>query len=63
MQVAARSGGIFFPLAKALCLACGSDPANGSQSKMGASSCAQVVISGASVGHRLRKSQQQRWTA
>ncbi len=25
-SVAARSGGIFFPLAKALCLACGSDP-------------------------------------
>ena len=25
-SVAARAGGIFFPLAKALCLACGSDP-------------------------------------
>ena len=35
VQVAARSGGIFFPLSKALCLACGSDPANGTQSKMG----------------------------
>lgn len=25
-SVAARAGGIFFPLVKALCLACGSDP-------------------------------------
>ncbi|KAK9803679.1 hypothetical protein WJX72_011415 [[Myrmecia] bisecta] len=35
-SVAARSGGIFFPLAKALCLACGSDPAKGTEKKMGA---------------------------
>lgn len=35
-SVAARAGGIFFPLAKALCLACGSDPANGTADKMGA---------------------------
>ena len=27
-SVAARAGGIFFPLVKALCLACGSDPVN-----------------------------------
>ena len=39
MQVAARSGGIFFPLAKALCLACGSDSSNGTQSKMGGQPC------------------------
>lgn len=30
------AGGIFFPLAKALCLACGSDPAKGTEKKMGA---------------------------
>eukprot|EP00891_Asterochloris_glomerata_P000415 jgi/Astpho2/415/Aster-03465 len=37
-SVAARAGGIFAPLAKALCLACGSDPAknDGSEKKMGA---------------------------
>jgi anion transporter len=35
-SVAARAGGIFFPLAKALCLACGSDPDKGTQRKMGA---------------------------
>ena len=35
-SVAARAGGIFFPLAKALCLACGSDPKQGTQDKMGA---------------------------
>lgn len=35
-SVAARAGGIFFPLAKALCLACGSDPEKGTQKKMGA---------------------------
>eukprot|EP00892_Ulva_mutabilis_P002129 jgi/Ulvmu1/11917/UM081_0077.1 len=35
-SVAARAGGIFFPLAKALCLACGSDPANGTEKAMGA---------------------------
>jgi anion transporter len=34
-SVAARAGGIFFPLAKALCLACGSDPADGTERKMG----------------------------
>lgn len=35
-SVAARAGGIFFPLAKALCLACGSDPEKGTQKVMGA---------------------------
>ncbi|KAK9908923.1 hypothetical protein WJX75_004723 [Coccomyxa subellipsoidea] len=35
-SVAARAGGIFFPLVKALCLACGSDPANGTEKKLGA---------------------------
>ncbi|MEW5300314.1 MAG: hypothetical protein WDW38_008251 [Sanguina aurantia] len=35
-SVAARAGGIFFPLAKALCLACGSDPEKGTQKKIGA---------------------------
>lgn len=35
-SVAARAGGIFFPLAKALCLACGSDPKNGTEARMGA---------------------------
>lgn len=35
-SVAARAGGIFFPLAKALCLACGSDPEKGTAKKMGA---------------------------
>ncbi|GMH32675.1 hypothetical protein BSKO_00509 [Bryopsis sp. KO-2023] len=35
-SVAARAGGIFFPLAKALCQACGSDPADGTEKKMGA---------------------------
>lgn len=35
-SVAARAGGIFFPLAKALCLACGSDPEKGTQKAMGA---------------------------
>lgn len=35
-SVAARAGGIFFPLAKALCLACGSDPEKGTESQMGA---------------------------
>eukprot|EP00191_Tetraselmis_sp_GSL018_P008793 CAMPEP_0177605164 /NCGR_PEP_ID=MMETSP0419_2-20121207/16545_1 /TAXON_ID=582737 /ORGANISM="Tetraselmis sp., Strain GSL018" /LENGTH=553 /DNA_ID=CAMNT_0019099275 /DNA_START=187 /DNA_END=1848 /DNA_ORIENTATION=+ len=35
-SVAARAGGIFFPLAKALCLACGSNPEDGTQKKMGA---------------------------
>ncbi|KAG1673950.1 hypothetical protein FOA52_015705 [Chlamydomonas sp. UWO 241] len=34
-SVAARAGGIFFPLAKALCLACGSDPEKGTQKKIG----------------------------
>ena len=36
LQVAARAGGIFFPLAKALCLACGSSPENGTEKKVGA---------------------------
>lgn len=35
-SVAARAGGIFFPLAKALCKACGSDPEDGTEKKMGA---------------------------
>lgn len=35
-SVAARAGGIFFPLARALCQACGSDPADGTEKKMGA---------------------------
>ncbi|KAL6745742.1 Sodium/sulfate symporter [Haematococcus lacustris] len=34
-SVAARAGGIFFPLAKALCLACGSDPEKGTAKKLG----------------------------
>lgn len=34
-SVAARAGGIFFPLAKALCLSCGSDPAKGTEKKVG----------------------------
>jgi di/tricarboxylate transporter len=44
-SVAARAGGIFFPLAKALCLACGSDPDKGTEKKMGAyvmKTCFQV---------------------
>jgi len=35
-SLAARAGGIFLPLAKALCVACGSDPANKTEKKMGA---------------------------
>jgi len=35
-SVAARAGGIFMPLAKALCLACGSDPEKGTERKLGA---------------------------
>jgi len=35
-SVAARAGGIFFPLSRALCQACGSDPADGTERKMGA---------------------------
>lgn len=35
-SVAARSGGIFFPLARALCESCGSKPSDGTQNKMGA---------------------------
>lgn len=35
-SVAARAGGIFFPLSRALCQACGSDPADGTEKKMGA---------------------------
>ncbi|GAB4823509.1 hypothetical protein N2152v2_010555 [Parachlorella kessleri] len=34
-SVAARAGGLFLPLAKALCLACGSDPNNGTEKRMG----------------------------
>jgi anion transporter len=34
-SVAARAGGLFLPLAKALCLACGSDPEQGTATKMG----------------------------
>jgi anion transporter len=35
-SLGARAGGIFLPIAKALCKSCGSDPANGTQNKMGA---------------------------
>ena len=35
-SLAARAGGIFLPLTRALCVACGSDPANGTERKMGA---------------------------
>lgn len=46
LSVLKRSaGGIFFPLAKALCLACGSDPEKGTAKKMGAyvmKTCFQV---------------------
>lgn len=34
-SLAARAGGITFPLAKALCIACGSDPEKGTQDKLG----------------------------
>jgi anion transporter len=34
-SLAARAGGIFFPLAQALCVACGSDPKNGTEGKLG----------------------------
>lgn len=34
-SVAARAGGLFLPLAKALCLACGSDPQKGTEKRMG----------------------------
>ena len=34
-SLAARAGGITFPLAKALCVACGSDPADGTEKKLG----------------------------
>ncbi len=34
-SLAARAGGIFLPLAKALCVACGSDPEDGTEGKMG----------------------------
>mmetsp|Transcript_69329 Transcript_69329/g.219368 ORF Transcript_69329/g.219368 Transcript_69329/m.219368 type:complete len:571 (-) Transcript_69329:1084-2796(-) len=34
-SVAARAGGIFLPLAKSLCLACGSDPADGTEKNLG----------------------------
>jgi len=34
-SVAARAGGIFLPIAKALALACGSDPEKGTERKMG----------------------------
>ena len=34
-SLAARAGGIFLPLAKALCVACGSDPAKKTEKKMG----------------------------
>lgn len=48
-SVAARAGGIFFPIAKALCLACGSDPENGTEKVMGsylmkARFCACVAV-------------------
>ena len=35
-SLAARAGGIFLPLAKALCVACGSKPDDGTERKMGA---------------------------
>ena len=35
-SLAARAGGIFLPLAKALCVACGSTPEDGTEKKMGA---------------------------
>jgi len=35
-SLAARAGGIFLPITRALCMACGSDPANGTEKKMGA---------------------------
>lgn len=35
-SLAARAGGIFLPLTKALCVACGSNPENGTEKKMGA---------------------------
>lgn len=35
-SLAARAGGIFLPLTKALCIACGSDPEKGTEKKMGA---------------------------
>ena len=34
-SLAARAGGIFLPLAKALCIACGSDPEKGTEGRMG----------------------------
>jgi len=35
-SLAARSGGIFLPIARALCIACGSDPEEGTEKKLGA---------------------------
>ena len=35
-SLAARAGGIFLPLTKALCVACGSEPDKGTEKKMGA---------------------------
>lgn len=46
-SVAARAGGIFFPLAKALCLSCGSDPDSGTEAKLGSFvmlTCFQTTI-------------------
>jgi len=34
-SLAARAGGIFYPLAQSLCLACGSDPKKGTEGKLG----------------------------
>ncbi|XRA99301.1 dicarboxylate transporter [Pycnococcus provasolii] len=34
-SLAARAGGIFLPLCKALCIACGSDPEKGTEKRMG----------------------------
>lgn len=48
-------GGIFFPLAKALCLACGSDPEKGTAKKMGAyvmKTCFQVGSGEGEGDHR-----------
>ena len=51
-SVAARAGGIFFPIAKALCLACGSDPENGTEKVMGAYLMKVRAFSGAASARR-----------
>ena len=42
-SLAARAGGIFLPLTKALCVACGSEPDKGTEKKMGAYVMTTVV--------------------